>query len=77
MKVGDLIRPSHRYRYEESQWGGSVYIRSNAPPCIVTKIFKVKGEVVYIKFHCSWNNKFLMMKNPIDSEWCEVISASR
>jgi hypothetical protein len=76
VKVGDLIRPSPHYRYEESQWGGAFYIRSNAPPCVVTKIYKAGGKVVYVKFHCSWNNKFLIMENPIDSEWCEVVSES-
>ena len=52
MKVGDLIRPSPHYRYKGAQWGEDVYVRSDAPPCVVTKMFRVRGKLVYVMFHC-------------------------
>jgi len=77
VKVGDLIRPSPYHCYKGAQWGEDVYVRSDAPPCVVTKMFRVRGKFVYVMFHCSWNNEMLMMEDPVNSKWCEVISESR
>ena len=77
MQVGDLIRPSPHYRYKGAQWGEDVYIKSDAPPCVVTKIFKVGVKIVYVAFHCSWSNKTVMMEDPVNSKWCKVVSANR
>ena len=77
MKVGDLIRPSPHCRYKGAQWGEDVYVRSDAPPCVVTKMFRVRGKLVYVMFHCSWNNEMLMMEDPDNRNWCEVISEGR